>query len=45
MGKKRGFKYKLSVMLNDNLFINKKAITIKKSLDEVNGILGTKHKK
>ena len=45
MSMKKGFKHKLSIALNDNTYLNKKAISIKKSFDEVKGILGTKHKK
>ncbi len=45
MSKKKGFKQKLSIALSDNNYLNKKAISMKKSFDEVKGILGTKHKK
>lgn len=45
MAKKKGLHHKISIILNDNTYLNKKIITMKKSFEEVKGILGTKHKK
>lgn len=45
MSRKKSFKEKLSITLSDNTYLNKKAISMKKSFEEVKGMLGTKRKK
>ena len=45
MGKEKGLKDKLAATFYDKHKLNKTALTLKKSLDEVNGLLNNKNKK
>jgi len=45
MGKEKGLKDKLAATFYDKPKLNKTALTLKKSLDEVNGLLNNKNKK
>lgn len=45
MGKENGLKGKLAATFYDRPKLNNTALTLKKSLDEVNGLLNNKNKK
>ena len=45
MGKEKGLKDKLAATFYDKPKLNKTVLTLKKSLDEVNGLLNNKNKK